>query len=106
MTERTRTLTFGPQSKWRQLARRSSCLRAPGRTGHSYKFAMQRTKGALQPGSSRAAVGACEVREGDGLRVKHRKTGCRYIRLRSWAFITVHHGLLSSALPPRPARYR
>jgi hypothetical protein len=54
-------------------------------------------------GSMRAAVGACEIREGDGQRVKHRGTGCRYIRLRSWAFATVHHSLLPSALPSSPA---
>ena len=102
MTEATRTLSFGTQSRWRQLARRSSRLCAPGHSGHSYKVVIHRTKGALQPGNSRAAVGACEVGKGDGQRVKHRGTGCRYTRLRSWAFITVHHSLLSSALPPRP----
>src|SRR5918993_1757756 len=57
---------------------------------------------APQPSSIWAAVGACEGREGGGRTVKHRETDRPNLPAGSWAFTTIHHTLLSSALPPCP----
>jgi hypothetical protein len=83
----------------------SSIIRLPlhlEHTGRSYKPVILATKGALQPGSILAAVGACEGRKGGGRTVEHRRTGRRNMPAGSRAFATIHHTLVSSALPSRP----
>src|SRR5918995_4375716 len=89
------------------LLRAAACstIRLPphlGHTGRSYKPVILADQGRPQPSSIWAAVGACEGPEGGGRTVEHRDTVRPNLPAGSWAFTTIHHTLLSSALPPCP----